>query len=197
MEIRAISKYIRISPKKARLVADVIRGLEVNSAISQLNFLSKRASKYILKTLNSAIANAEHNFGLQKNNLYIKNILINEGPALKRWKARAFGRAAPIKKRSSHIEVILEEIQPGKLKKMVPKITTQKSTVPLKGESGVAVAKKELQPPEEIKTKISESKPEIFDVRRKGKRRTMQHRDKLGLKKTGGVLKRIFRRKAI
>lgn len=197
MEIRAISKYLRISPKKVRLVADVIRGLDVNTAEDQLKFITKKASHLIAKTLKSAVANAEHNFGLKKDNLYIKKILVNEGPALKRWMPRAFGRATPIKKRSSHIEIVLDEIKLGKVERKTSKIETLKAIdVPKKEKVSQPIELKETKPAE-LETKISETRPEIFDVRRKAGRRTMQHHDKLGLKKAGGALKRIFRRKAI
>ncbi|MGC9049082.1 MAG: 50S ribosomal protein L22, partial [Patescibacteria group bacterium] len=127
MEIKAISRYLRISPKKTRLVADVIRGLEVTQAENQLRFIPRKASQFIIKTLHSAIANAEHNFGLKKENLYIKKIVVNEGPAIKRWMPKAFGRATPIRKRSSHIEIILDEIKPEKAKKKIAEIETRKA----------------------------------------------------------------------
>jgi large subunit ribosomal protein L22 len=196
MEVKAITRYLRISPKKARLVADIVRGLNVIEAEHQLQFIRRKASPLILKTLRSAIANAEHNFGLKKENLYIKKILINQGPTLKRWTPKAFGRVTPIRRRSSHIEIVLEEVKPTeiKIKKKEETISTQKvETIPKK-ENIETISVKEITP---VESKIPEKTPEIFDQRRKGKRRTMQHKDKLGLKKAGGALKRIFRRKAI
>ncbi len=111
MEVRAIAKNLKISPKKARLVVDLVRGKTVNEAINQLLFLNKKAAGFVLKLINSAVANAEHNFNLDKNNLYIKVIKVDQGIMLKRWKPRAFGRAAPIRRRRSHITVVLDELK--------------------------------------------------------------------------------------
>ena len=110
MEVKAKAKYIRMSPRKVRLVADVVRGLAVEKAMDQLVFVKKHAVRPIEKLLNSAVANAENNFELEKKNLYIKEIKINEGPTLKRWKPRARGRATPIRKRTSHIDIVLAEL---------------------------------------------------------------------------------------
>lgn len=116
MEVSAKLRFLRMSPKKVRLVVDVVRGLDVQKAESQLTFLQKGAARPVLKLLRSAIANAENNFKLKKDNLYLKRIFVDQGPALKRWRSRAFGRAAPILKRSSHITVILDELKPETVK---------------------------------------------------------------------------------
>jgi len=109
MEVKAILKNYRQSPRKARLVANLVRGLNVLEALNQLKFKQKKACRQIAKLINSAKANAVHNFSLKPNNLYIKTITVDQGPTLKRWRARAFGRAGQIKKRTSHIKIILEE----------------------------------------------------------------------------------------
>ncbi len=114
MEVNAKLRHLRMSPRKVRLVADVIRGMTTEEAEYQLMYLSKAASRPILKLLRSAIANAENNFKLDKNNLYIKQITVDQGPTLKRWRARAFGRAAEIRKRSSHVVIVLDEIKATK-----------------------------------------------------------------------------------
>jgi large subunit ribosomal protein L22 len=109
MEIRAEAKHIRQSPRKTRLVADIIRGENALGALDYLRFVHKEAAKPITKLLVSVLANAEHNFKLKKENLYIKTITIDGGPMLKRSMPRAFGRATPIRKRSCHIIMILDE----------------------------------------------------------------------------------------
>ncbi|MFH1366891.1 MAG: 50S ribosomal protein L22 [Patescibacteria group bacterium] len=114
MEIKAKLTYLRMAPRKVRRVIDLIRGLEVMAALNQLNFAYKRAGLPIAKLLKSAVNNAENNFHLKKDNLYIKKITADEGPKLKRWQPRAFGRANPILKRSSHVELILAEKKPTK-----------------------------------------------------------------------------------
>lgn len=108
MEVKAKARYIRMSPRKVRLVIDVIRGLSVNDARAQLMVMKKAAAEPVRKLLESAIANAEHNFNLNADELYVKRIMADGGPTLGRWRARAFGRAAPIRKRTSHISIILE-----------------------------------------------------------------------------------------
>ena len=117
MDVVAKLRYLRTSPKKVRLVIDLIRGLEVGAAEHQLTFLNKGSSLTVLKLLKSAIANAENNFKLSADNLYIKKITADQGPTLKRWKARAFGRASEIRKKSSHITIVLGEIKPTDKKK--------------------------------------------------------------------------------
>lgn len=109
MEAKAIAKTVRIAPRKARLVADLIRGKEVGQALSILRLTPKAASPVITKVLNSAIANAEHNNNMNVNNLYVKEITVNEGPTLKRFLPRAKGSASSIMKRTSHITVVVSE----------------------------------------------------------------------------------------
>ena len=117
MEVNAKLNNIRIAPRKSKLVADLIKGLDVAEALDQLDVHNKRTSPYMKKLLLSAIANSENNFGLDKNNLYVFNVIIGAGPTLKRWRARAFGRAGEILKRTSKIEIILKERVEGKNRK--------------------------------------------------------------------------------
>ena len=112
-EVNAQLKYLRVSPRKVRLVADLVRGLTVDKARKQLALSKKSVSQSIAKLIESAVANAKENFKLdvdaKSNNLYIKKISVDKGPTLKRWLPRARGRATRINKRSSHISVILSE----------------------------------------------------------------------------------------
>ena len=109
MEVRAISKYLRVSPSKARLVADLVRGKPVAEALTILKFTPKKSGRLINKTLRSAIANAENTSVMDVDTLFIKTIHIDDGPRLKRWRPRAMGRATRIIKRMSHITVVLAE----------------------------------------------------------------------------------------
>lgn len=109
MEVIAKARYIRMSPRKVRLVADLVRGLDVTAAEAQLRFYRKAAAMPVLKAILSAKANAEHNFKIAPGVLYVKRIMVDGGPTLDRWRARAFGRAASIIRRSAHITVILDE----------------------------------------------------------------------------------------
>lgn len=109
MEARAVAKYIRISPQKARLVADVIRGKKVEAAVTTLRFMPKKGARLLRKVLESAVANAEQTETIDVDTLYVKEIQINGGPMLKRFMPRAMGRAGRILKRTSHITVVVDE----------------------------------------------------------------------------------------
>lgn len=121
MKVSAQLNNLRRSPRKVRLVADLLRGLDVENAQNQLNFLVKGSQQSFEKLLKSAIANAENNFGLDKNNLFIKDIIVNEGTKMKRWLPRAYGRATAILKRTSNIEIIIAEKIEGKGRKKIDK----------------------------------------------------------------------------
>ena len=105
----ATLKNAKIAPQKMRLVADQIRGLPVEEAINILSFSNKKAAAVIKKVLESAIANAEHNDGSDVDELNVTHIAVDEGPTMKRWRARARGRASKILKRTSHVTVAVEE----------------------------------------------------------------------------------------
>jgi large subunit ribosomal protein L22 len=105
METQAVLRHARISPQKARLVANQVRGMQVEKALNVLKFSNKKAADLIKKVLDSAIANAEHNDGADIDELKVSTIFVDEGPTLKRIKTRAKGRADRIFKRSCHITV--------------------------------------------------------------------------------------------
>ncbi|GAB6034897.1 50S ribosomal protein L22 [Galenea microaerophila] len=105
MQVSATHKFARISPQKARLVADMIRGKDVESAVNILEFTNKKAADLMKKVLNSAIANAENNEGADIDELKVTAAYVNEGPTMKRMRARAKGRGTRILKRTSHITV--------------------------------------------------------------------------------------------
>lgn len=109
MEVRAVSRYLRIAPRKARLVGDMIRGKGVEDALKILDFTPRRAARLISKTLKSVIANAEHTHSVDVDRLYVRRIVVDEGVTAKRFLPRAHGRATPIKKRSSHVTIVVDE----------------------------------------------------------------------------------------
>ena len=109
MEVKAVTRYVRIAPRKARLVTDLIKGKPVEEALTILRFVPKKAARLVDKTLRSAVANAEQNPNIDVDTLYIKRIFVDGGPTMKRWRPRAMGRATKIIKRTSHITVILDE----------------------------------------------------------------------------------------
>lgn len=117
MEIKAVLRRYRVAPRKVRLVVDLIRGLDVEKALGQLEFVNKKSALAVKKLLNSAIANAVNNFSLERNNLFIKSSFVDQGQVLKRWMPRAHGRASRIKKYTSHVTLILDEKVPSKVVK--------------------------------------------------------------------------------
>jgi large subunit ribosomal protein L22 len=111
VEVNAKLRYLRIAPRKARLLADLVRGMPLKEAKVQMGFNNKKAALPFLKLLKSAESNARHNFKVGPENLYVKEIRVDEGPTLKRFMPRARGRATTIRKRASHITVVLSEQQ--------------------------------------------------------------------------------------
>ena len=107
MEAKAVAKYVRVSPRKARMVVDLIRGKKVESAREILRFSDRAVAEVVEKVLNSAVANAEHNHHMSTRNLVVTATYVDEGPTLKRIRPRAKGSASRIRKRSSHITVIV------------------------------------------------------------------------------------------
>ena len=120
MEARAIKRYIRQSPRKVRQVVDLVRGEEVEKALNVLHFSPKKASVSIEKTLRSAVSNlmnTEHGSGVNPEDLYVKTMFVDEGPTVRRWRAGAMGRASIIRRRSSHLTVVVAEKTDGFTKK--------------------------------------------------------------------------------
>jgi len=114
MEVKASLRQYRQSPRKVRLVADLIRGKSVVEAMNQLNFSVKRASQAVRKLLLSAVANAEHNHKLSEKTLYVKGIQVDQGVIMKRGRPRMGGRMFPIHKHTSHVNLVLAEREPKK-----------------------------------------------------------------------------------
>lgn len=113
VEIIAQSKYLRVSPKKLEVVAPLLKGLNPKVALTNLQFLGKRAAQPLAQSIQSALANATHNLKLKEENLRIKTIEIAQGPRLKRWRPVSRGSAHEYKRRTSHIKVVLEEVSGG------------------------------------------------------------------------------------
>ena len=109
METRAVAKFVRISPRKIRLIMDQVRGKRVDEALNMLSFAPQKGALILKKLINSAVANAEQNSGVDVDALFVKRVYADEGPTLKRFRPRAQGRATRIRKRSSHLTVVLDE----------------------------------------------------------------------------------------
>ncbi|HTW96783.1 MAG TPA: 50S ribosomal protein L22 [Candidatus Methylomirabilis sp.] len=175
MEIKVKLKFIRQSSKKLRLVANLIRGLDVTSALNQLRFVNKKGAEPIAKLLKSAIASAENDFELAKDNLFVKEIRVDEGGMLKRWTPKAHGSATPIRQRISHINITLGELK----------------------ESGIKAAKKK-----EVEAPISleEMAKEGEKATKKGETKEIKKTGGQDLKKEGatkkGFVNKMFQRKS-
>lgn len=109
MEAKAVAKYVRMSPSKLKPIADLVRGKDLNEALNILKFTPGKGSEIVEKVVMSAAANAENNFDLNPEDLYVAEVYANQGPTMKRWRAGAQGRASMILKRSSHVGVTLKE----------------------------------------------------------------------------------------
>ena len=109
METSAAAKFVRISPRKIRLIMDQVRGKRVEEALNMLSFAPQKGARILKKLINSAVANAEQNSGVDVDALFVKRVYADEGPTLKRFRPRAQGRATRIRKRSSHLTVVLDE----------------------------------------------------------------------------------------
>jgi len=114
MEVRAVGRYVRVQPRKVRIIADQVRGRNAVHAAALLQYHTSKGAKMLRKILISAIANAEENHGLSADALNIQTIMIDEGPRLKRMQARAMGRGNRIVKKTSHITVVVEDVEPVK-----------------------------------------------------------------------------------
>jgi len=177
MEIKAQLKHLRMSPRKVRLVANLLKNMSVAKAENQLKFLPKRATEPLLKLLKSAAANAENNLNLKKGNLYISRISVDGGPVLKRMRPRAFGRAAQILKRTSHIDLVLG-VREGQDEETVSRYA------PVKRETIKDVSEEELK-------KMPEKQ-----ISEKSRIRQYAEKPKL-MKKSADFVRRVFSRKVI
>ena len=191
MEIKASLKNLRMSPQKVRLVADLIRKKTVDQSLAQLKFANKRAALPILKLIQSAVANAKHNYDLaDQTNLFVKEIKVGGGATLKRWAPKAHGRATPIRKRSCHIDLALGEINDSGTK-VAKKREVEK---PMKLEELAASAAKG-------KNKVKADKSAASKESKTSKEAEESHLDrperaKTDSKSARGFAGKMFRRKA-
>jgi large subunit ribosomal protein L22 len=188
MEIKASLNNLRMAPRKVRLVANLIKGMNVPQAKAQLAFLVKKPAPLILKLINSAVANAKNNFEIEENNLVIEKIVVESGATLKRWMPRAMGRATPIRKRTCSIKLVLKELTPTKkTKKKVQKPEVVKSDEVLPEAKPV---------PEEKIEAVTGMKPKgVPPARPFGA--SSQSKNRYFSRQTFGNIKKIFRRKSV
>lgn len=148
-----------MSPRKVRLVVDMVRGMDAGPAIDQLKYMNKAAARPVRKLLESAVANAKHNNRIEKDNLFVKAITVDQGPTLKRWRPRAMGASAALRKRTSHVSVTLgakdESKVPKSEKKEAKKPTVKKEGA--KAEDGKEKKDAKAAPKKEEAKKVERS----------------------------------------
>lgn len=188
MKVSAKLNNIRIAPRKTRLVANLIKGLDIVDAVNQLNSTVKGGCEPVLKLLNSAVANGENNFGIDRDNMYVLNVIVNEGPVLKRWKARAFGRAGRILKRTSKIEIIIEERVEGKGRKTKEQLDKERKEREDQKRKEIKKAEKEQESKDKEKD-IKKKEGEKIEKREGGVSKTNENK--------GSWTNKIFRRKSM
>lgn len=175
MKVLAKLKYLRIAPRKVRLVVEQIRGKKVIEAESILNFMTKKGSLPVLNLLKQAVANAKNNFQLDPLNLFISKITVDEGPKIKRWRARARGSAAEIQKKVSHVTILLDELEKKTKKAKRAKKVEEKTVI------------------KEIEKKTEEVPQKTEPVKAAPKFKPEKETPKPKIEKT---IRRFFRRKA-
>jgi large subunit ribosomal protein L22 len=190
MEIKASLNNLRMAPRKVRLMANLVKGMSVSQAKAQLAFLVRKPASLILKLINSAAANARHNFSVEESNLYIAKILVEAGPTLKRWLPRAMGRATPIRKRTCSVKLVLQELTPG-------------------AKQAKKVKKPQIVKPEEILPERPEKKPQMFEEKPVPEAKPKpvlparpfgasgQAKKRYFSRQTFGNIRKMFRRKSI
>lgn len=177
MEVKAQLNGLRMAPRKVRLVAGLVKKKDVDTALAQLAHLSNRASRPIAKTINSAIANAENNHRMVRGNLYVKNAWVDEGTKLRRWEPKGFGRAGRIEKKTSRINIVLDERVAGVRAAEQPVKNEEETPAPVPEKQAEAVK-------EEVPHKAVPKKQEAKSQTKPAK----------GLK---GFGRKLFRRKSI
>jgi large subunit ribosomal protein L22 len=162
MSVIARLNYLHIAPRKVRLIADLIRKKTAKEAEAILSFLPKRAALPIIKLLRSAVSNAKNNFSLEESNLYISKITVDEGPKMKKWMPRARGSPSQIQKKTSHVTLVLDEIEKGEAK--IQKIQ-KPSTIGEERKPEEVV--KNIQKPKIPRTETAAKKPRFERVARR------------------------------
>jgi len=166
-KVTAKLRFLKMTPRKVRLVADLVRGKQVEDIRPALKVLNKRAAKPVLKLIESAVANAKHNFSLKEEGLKLETITVDDGPTAKRWMPRAMGRATTIRKRSSHVKIVLSGEVDEKVKKALEaKAKKEEGVKPATVKADSKDVKKEKITPEieGKKIGIKQNNPKIANV---------------------------------
>lgn len=193
MQVKAKLNNLRISPRKVRLVADLIRGLDVADALNQVEASYKRGGLPMKKLILSAVGNGENNLGIDRDNMYVLSVLVDAGPSLKRWMPKAYGRASQILKRTTQVEITLEEKVEGQGRKSQAELEEARQ----KRMEAKMKKEKELRKEIEEKETSAKSKETAAKVPEKTKEKTAEKGKTFEEKKGKGWASRIFRRKSM
>jgi large subunit ribosomal protein L22 len=189
MQVKAKLNNIRIAPRKIRLVTNFIKNMDIETAVNQLDATVKKGSAPIKKLLLSAVANGENDFGIDRNNMYVKTVIVGAGPTLKRWMPKAFGRAGQIMKRTSKIELVIEERVEGKGRKTKEQLEKEKQAR--------ADAKKKAEKKREQEVQEADEKPVEENVTKNVDKVKKTGKDKQATENQGSWGSKIFRRKSM
>lgn len=190
MKVIASLNNLRTSPRKVRLVTNSIVGMNASAALVQLKHVVKKTSEPLEKLLNSALANAENNFGLDRDNMYVSSILVGEGPKLKRWLPRAQGRATLILKRTSHIKLEIEEKVEGKNRKSKQELENERKA---KEEARAKMIQEEIEALE--KAEKGNEEEVVASEKKKATKKTTVKKETAMKGQDNGFLKKVFQRK--
>ncbi|MEK7598379.1 MAG: 50S ribosomal protein L22 [Patescibacteria group bacterium] len=192
MQVSAKLNNLRVAPRKIRLVTNLIKKMDVEDAINQLDVTIKKGSAPIKKLLLSAISNGESNFGINKSNMYVLDVIVGAGPTLKRWMPKAYGRAGQILKRTSRIELILEERVEGKGRKTKEQLEKERQK---KAEEKKKVEKERAKERKEAEKSLDKTSPE--GKTKQAEKIKDKENPRKATDKKGGWGSKIFRRKSM
>lgn len=196
MKVKATLKNLRMSPRKVRLVTDSIVGMNVDTALVQLRHVVKKTSGVLEKLLLSALANAENNFGLDRDNMFVSSILVGEGARLKRWLPRAQGRATLILKRTCHIKLEIEERVEGKNRKSKQQLEKERKEKDAAREKMMKEEAKEIERLEK-EAKENEKEQDAQKIEKTAAPKTVLKKETAKKGQDSGFLKKVFQRKSV
>lgn len=162
MQASAKLNYLHIAPRKVRLIVDMIRKKSVKEAEKILNFMPQRAALPVMKLIKSAVSNAKNSFGLEESNLFISKITVDEGPKMKKWMPRARGSPSPIHKKTSHVSLVLDEIEKGKAK-----VKKDQESLKVEEEKKQEKIAKNIQKPKISRGETERKKPRLERIARR------------------------------
>jgi len=195
MQVKASGRNLPISASKLKSVAEIIRNQDVLKATVALKFTRKKAASLLLQVLNSAIANAKNNYGLEEDNLYVQSLMLGQGPTYKRWRARARGSADEILKRTAHISIVLGERVVTSDTKVQAKLLAKKKKDAAIAQKQAKAEKAPAEKPQDLKT-LSQKPKEPGEEDQEKLSRLKQKKVKSEKKQSRGFLNKLFRRKA-